>query len=114
MSSNYTAKDVKTLSAVEAFREKIGMYAGSDGLGLEDNTGIVKAYLEIYDNAADECLNKHSDLINVVVSVQGNNAVYTIQDHGRGIPCDNMADGRPALEVLLTDAHSGKHYCPLL
>lgn len=113
MSKEYNAKSVKVLSALEAFREKIGMYCGSAGLGVDDNTGVVKTALEIIDNSIDEAMNGYATDVKVTVKVSGNEAAYIIEDNGRGIPVDKMDDGRSALEVLLTEAHSGS-CCPLV
>ena len=111
--SSYTAKDVKKLTTQEAFQQKIGMYAGGAGLGVEDNTGVVKCFLEILDNSIDEALNGYGNIINIGITRQGNQASYSVSDEGRGIPIDRMADGQRALEVLLTDSHAGR-YCPLV
>ena len=35
VSGSYTASDVKRLTTQEAFQQKIGMYAGGAGLGVE-------------------------------------------------------------------------------
>ena len=106
--SSYNASDISVLTAIEAFREKIGMYAGGAGLGTEDNTGIVKTALEIIDNSIDEIMNGYGTEIRVTVKLLKNNmAQYTVQDFGRGIPFDKHTDGRSALEVLLSDAHAG-------
>lgn len=114
--NNYDASSVKTLTSVEAFREKIGMYAGGAGLGLDDNTGIVKTFLEIIDNSADEAMNGHGNCIEVSVVIKTDPkskkdyATYQVRDYGRGIPFDKMENGKSALEVLLSDLHAGgKH-----
>ena len=106
--TTYSANDISVLTAVEAFREKVGMYAGGAGLGVEDNTGVVKTALEIIDNSIDEIMNGYGSEIRVTVKLLNSGmAQYTVQDFGRGIPFDKYKDGRSALEVLLSDAHAG-------
>src|SRR5690606_17546603 len=61
---------------------------------------------EILDNSMDEAVAGHADWIEI--SLDAKNYV-TIRDNGRGIPIDEHPKypGKSALEVILTNLHSG-------
>jgi DNA gyrase subunit B len=98
--ATYTAKDITVLEGLEPVRLRPGMYIGSTG-----SRGLHHLVYEVVDNAVDEALAGHNDLIEV--TIHPDNSV-TVEDHGRGIPVDVVKDtGLPALTVVLTKLHAG-------
>jgi DNA gyrase subunit B len=95
----YTAKDITVLEGLEPVRLRPGMYIGSTGL-----RGLHHLVYEVVDNAVDEALAGHNELIEV--TIHPDNSV-TVRDTGRGIPVDVMADGSSALTTVLTKLHAG-------
>jgi DNA gyrase subunit B len=97
---DYSAKDITVLEGLEAVRLRPGMYIAST-----DSTGLHHLVYEVVDNAVDEAMQGHNDLVEV--TLHPDNSV-TIRDEGRGIPVDLMEDsGLPALTVVLTTLHAG-------
>jgi DNA gyrase subunit B len=98
--ATYTAKDITVLEGLEPVRLRPGMYIGSTGL-----RGLHHLVYEVVDNAVDEALAGHNELIEV--TLHPDNSV-TVVDEGRGIPVDVVKDtGLPALTVVLTKLHAG-------
>jgi DNA gyrase subunit B len=98
--ATYTAKDITVLEGLEPVRLRPGMYIGSTG-----SRGLHHLVYEVVDNAVDEALAGHNDLVEV--TLHPDNSV-TVADAGRGIPVDLVADqGMPALTVVLTKLHAG-------
>jgi DNA gyrase subunit B len=95
----YTAKDITVLEGLEPVRLRPGMYIGSTGA-----RGLHHLVYEVVDNAVDEALAGHNELIEV--TIHPDNSV-TCRDTGRGIPVDVMADGMSALTTVLTKLHAG-------
>jgi DNA gyrase subunit B len=95
----YTAKDITVLEGLEPVRLRPGMYIGSTG-----SRGLHHLVYEVVDNAVDEALAGHNELIEV--TIHPDNSV-TVRDTGRGIPVDVMADGSSALTTVLTKLHAG-------
>ena len=95
----YTAKDITVLEGLEPVRLRPGMYIGSTG-----SRGLHHLVYEVVDNAVDEALGGHNELIEV--TIHPDNSV-TVRDAGRGIPVDVMADGASALTTVLTKLHAG-------
>ena len=95
----YTAKDITVLEGLEPVRLRPGMYIGSTG-----SRGLHHLVYEVVDNAVDEALAGHNELIEV--TIHPDNSV-TCRDTGRGIPVDVMADGMSALTTVLTKLHAG-------
>ncbi|HET7366851.1 MAG TPA: DNA topoisomerase (ATP-hydrolyzing) subunit B [Gaiella sp.] len=95
----YTAKDITVLEGLEPVRLRPGMYIGSTG-----SRGLHHLVYEVVDNAVDEALAGHNELIEV--TIHPDNSV-TCRDTGRGIPVDVMADGTSALTTVLTKLHAG-------
>src|SRR5262245_4800919 len=98
--ATYTAKDITVLEGLEPVRLRPGMYIGSTG-----PRGLHQLVFEVVDNAVDEALAGHNDLVEV--TIHPDNSV-TVRDAGRGIPVEVMKDqGLPALTVVLTKLHAG-------
>lgn len=99
MTSEYTAKQIKTLDDIEAVRTRVGMYLGDNDVG-----GLHHALLEIISNAVDEALSGFGKEIIITINKDGS---ASVRDYGRGIPIDKMENGVPAVEEILMNLHSG-------
>src|SRR5262245_3834296 len=98
--ATYTAKDITVLEGLEPVRLRPGMYIGSTG-----PRGLHQLVFEVVDNAVDEALGGHNDLVEVTIHPDNS---MTVRDAGRGIPIEVMKDqGLPALTVVLTKLHAG-------
>src|SRR5438067_2938241 len=98
--STYDAQDITVLEGLESVRLRPGMYIGSTGL-----RGLHHLVYEVVDNAVDEAMAGHNDLI--LITIHPDNSV-TVRDRGRGIPTDMIKEqGLPALTVVLTKLHAG-------
>ncbi len=96
----YDASAIQVLEGLEAVRKRPGMYIGSTGA-----RGLHHLIWEIVDNAVDEALAGHCDLIVVTLTDDG---AIRVEDNGRGIPTDT-APGQemPAVTMALTMLHAG-------
>ncbi|ANQ11118.1 DNA topoisomerase 2 [Plasmodium coatneyi] len=101
--NDYDAKDIVILEGLEAVRKRPGMYIGNT-----DVKGLHQILFEIIDNSVDEYNNFECNEIKIVIHEDES---VTIEDNGRGIPCDiHEKTKKSALETVLTVLHSGAKF----
>ena len=100
---SYDASQIQILEGLKAVRKVPGMYIGST-----DARGLHHIVYEVIDNSIDESVAGFCK--NILIHIRKDNSIE-IEDDGRGIPVEiHPKYNRPALEIVLTELHSGAKF----
>jgi DNA gyrase/topoisomerase IV subunit B len=96
----YDENSIVTLSYRESCRQAIGMYIGNS-----ESSGMHHLLEEIVCNAMDEAAAGYGT--EIIVDIDSESGMATVQDKGRGIPFRINKQGKYAIKEMCTSLHSG-------